>query len=174
MWRQRRGSARSSSKEKHNESRFKSGFIQVRRQKNVSRFFSAASWRSSAAGGPYVSRHCCRRVTTSWWPKCAASSIGVFPHLWKENRFARLRRICWKLHVSRRRTTKRNTFVVLNKMTDRFRSFLNRHDDGGSGPTCLGVLGSPCRPPRGSAPRLCVLKAQQMVETQNRRCVPDF
>lgn len=38
-------------------------------------------------------------------------------------------------------------------------------DDGGEcGPTCLWVLGSPCRPPGGSAPPLCVLKAQQMWE----------
>lgn len=33
-------------------------------------------------------------------------------------------------------------------------------DDGECGPTCLWVLGSPCRPAGGSAPPLCVLKAQ--------------
>lgn len=51
----------------------------------LSRLFSALSLSSVSAGGLYLSLYCCRMVTTSWWPKCTASSCGVFPHLYQKH-----------------------------------------------------------------------------------------
>jgi len=47
-----------------------------------SRYFSVVSLSATGLTAElYLLLYSCRSVSTSWWPSCVASSIGVLPHL---------------------------------------------------------------------------------------------